>query len=174
MPLRDGLSAYLAGGVEWGRMMQGLAQFFRESCLRRDTRPRRKSYPPGGGAMREMTYEILLAAQVRGELRPGIDLDAAARAINAWVIPVADSQLFPYLNLYFQVSDENIPFQRTLDAFLDILEHGLMTPGEIRMNPLLFSLYVVELTLLIIHEMDSTYWKEWTCSICPRAARIPC
>jgi hypothetical protein len=68
----------------------------------------------------------LLAAQARGELRPEVDIEAAARAINAWVIPVADSQLFPYLNLYFQTSDENIPFQRTLDAFLDILEQGLM------------------------------------------------
>ena len=29
------------------------------------------------------------------------------------------------------------------------------------MSNLLFWLYVTELTLLIIHEMDSTYWKEW-------------
>ncbi len=29
------------------------------------------------------------------------------------------------------------------------------------MSTLLFWLYVAELTLLIIHEMDSTYWKEW-------------
>jgi hypothetical protein len=29
------------------------------------------------------------------------------------------------------------------------------------MTTLLFWLYVAELTLLIIHEMDSTYWKEW-------------
>jgi hypothetical protein len=25
----------------------------------------------------------------------------------------------------------------------------------------LFGLYLVNLTLLILHEMDSTYWKEW-------------
>jgi hypothetical protein len=29
------------------------------------------------------------------------------------------------------------------------------------MSNLLFWLYVIELTLLILHEMDSTYWKEW-------------
>ncbi len=29
------------------------------------------------------------------------------------------------------------------------------------MNDLLFWLYLVNLTLLILHEMDSAYWKEW-------------
>jgi hypothetical protein len=29
------------------------------------------------------------------------------------------------------------------------------------MSNLLFWIYVIELTLLILHEMDSTYWKEW-------------
>jgi hypothetical protein len=29
------------------------------------------------------------------------------------------------------------------------------------MNSLLFWLYLLNLTLLILHEMDSTYWKEW-------------
>ncbi len=27
--------------------------------------------------------------------------------------------------------------------------------------PLLFWLYLVNLTLLVLHEMDSAYWKEW-------------
>jgi len=29
------------------------------------------------------------------------------------------------------------------------------------MNTTLFWLYIINLTLLILHEMDSTYWKEW-------------
>jgi AcrR family transcriptional regulator len=129
MPLREGLCAYLTGGVEWGRMMQGLVQFFGKAAYEGDPRLAEKVVRPVAVAMREMTQAILLAAQARGEVRPDIDLEAAARVINAWVIPVADSQLFPYLNLYFQTSDENIPFQRTLDAFLDILENGLMAKG---------------------------------------------
>ncbi len=130
MPLRDGLCAYLTGGVEWGRMMQGLVQFFGKAAYEGTPELSEKVIRPVAVAMREMTYEILLAAQERGELRPGIDLEAVARAINTWIIPAADSQLFPYLNLYFQTSDENVTFQRTLDAFLDILEHGLMIEGE--------------------------------------------
>jgi AcrR family transcriptional regulator len=130
MPLREGLCAYLTGGVEWGRMMQGLVQFFGKAAYAGAPEFAEKVVRPVAVAMREMTSEILLAAQARGELRPGIDLEAAARALNAWIIPVADSQLFPYLNLYFQTSDENIPFQRTLEAFLDILAQGLMNAGE--------------------------------------------
>jgi hypothetical protein len=29
------------------------------------------------------------------------------------------------------------------------------------MNDLLFWLYLINLSLLILHEMDSAYWKEW-------------
>jgi TetR/AcrR family transcriptional regulator len=130
MPLREGLCAYLTGGVEWGRMMRGLVQFFGKAAYAGTPELAEEVVRPVAVAMREMTYEILLAAQARGELRSGLDLEAVARAVNSWVIPVADSQLFPYLNLYFQTSDENVPFQRTLDAFLDLLEHGLMTAGE--------------------------------------------
>lgn len=130
MPLREGLRAYLTGGVEWGRMMQGLVQFFGKAAYAGTPELAEEVVQPVAVAMREMTYEILLAAQARGELRPGLDLEAVARVVNSWVIPVADSQLFPYLNLYFQTSDENVPFQRTLDAFLDLLEHGLMNTGE--------------------------------------------
>ncbi len=130
MPLREALSAYLTGGVERGRMMQGLVQFFGKAAYEGTPELSEKVVRPVAVAMREMTHEILLAAQARGELRPDLDIDAVTRVINSWVIPVADSQLFPYLNLYFQTIDENIPIQRILDAFLDILEHGLMAAGE--------------------------------------------
>ena len=84
---------------------------------------------PVATAMRETILEILTAAQARGELRPGLDLEAAARAVNAWVIALADSQLLPYLNAYFQVTDETVTFERALDAALSILEKGLMSNG---------------------------------------------
>jgi hypothetical protein len=38
---------------------------------------------------------------------------------------LGDSQLFPYLNRYFQVSDDAFPFERTMDAALEIIRHGL-------------------------------------------------
>jgi len=69
--------------------------------------------------------EILQAAWGRGEIREDLDLEAAARAINAWTIALDDSQLLPYLNTYFQVSDENVSFERALNAAVDILVAGL-------------------------------------------------
>jgi hypothetical protein len=54
-------------------------------------------------------------------LRPGLDLEAAARAVNAWVIALGDSQMFPYLNTYFQVTDETVVFERALESVLSIL-----------------------------------------------------
>lgn len=130
LPLREGLSAYLTGGVEWGRMMQGLVQFFGKAAYAGTPEFAEKVVRPVAVAMREMTTELLLAAQARGELRPGLDLEAVARALNSWIIPIADSQIFPYLNLYFQTSDEKVSFERTLTAFLDLLEQGVSARGE--------------------------------------------
>jgi uncharacterized protein involved in high-affinity Fe2+ transport len=76
-------------------------------------------------AMRETVREMLFAAWERGELRADLDLEAAVRAVNAWTIALGDSQLLPYLNTYFQVSNETIPFDRTLAAAIDILVRGL-------------------------------------------------
>jgi len=30
------------------------------------------------------------------------------------------------------------------------------------MNNLLFGIYLVNATVIILHELDSVYWKEWT------------
>ena len=60
-------------------------------------------------------------------LRPGLDLEAAARAVNAWVIALGDSQMFPYLNTYFQVTDETVVFERVFESALAILEKGMLT-----------------------------------------------
>ena len=61
----------------------------------------------------------------RGELRADLDLDATARAVNALMIAVGDSQLLPYLNNYFRVSDEDMPLERVVDALVEMLLHGL-------------------------------------------------
>jgi hypothetical protein len=105
--------------------MLGLIQFFCRAASQGDPLLAEKVVRPVAVAMRETLYEILSNAQQRGELRPDLDLDAAARAVNAWIIALGDSQLLPYLNDYFQVSAESVPFERTLSAALDILVRGL-------------------------------------------------
>jgi hypothetical protein len=63
----------------------------------------------------------------RGELRQDIDLEAASRAVNVLLVALGDSQLAPNLNTYFQVSDRDVSFERTVDAALDMILQGLGT-----------------------------------------------
>jgi AcrR family transcriptional regulator len=125
MPLREALFYYLTGGVEWSQTLMGLIQFFGRAAYQGDPLLAEKVVRPVATAMRETMHEILLSAQQRGELRTDLDLEATTRAIHAWMIALGDSQLLPYLNTYFQVSDETIPFERALAASIDILVRGL-------------------------------------------------
>jgi AcrR family transcriptional regulator len=130
MPLREALSAYLMGGLEWGQTMLGLYQFIGRAAYQGDPTLTESVVRPVAVAMRDMMLSILQAAAARGELRPDLDLEAAARAVNAAVIAVADTQVFPFLNIYFQVSDENVPFERTLESTLDLIVRGLSAAGD--------------------------------------------
>ena len=49
------------------------------------------------------------------------------------MIAVGDSQLLPYLNVYFQVNDEDVPPERTLEALVALVLRGIgNTQIEIR------------------------------------------
>ncbi len=103
----------------------GLIQFFGRAAYQGDPALAEKVVRPVADAMRLTIREILVAAQSRGELRSDLDLEAAARAVNAWMIALGDSQLLPYLNTYFQVTDENVSFERAMATSVDILVRGL-------------------------------------------------
>lgn len=125
MPLREALTYYLTGGLEWSQTMLGLIQFFGRAAYQGDPLLAEKVVRPVADAMRLTLFEILQAAQERGEIRPDLDLEATARAVNAWMIALGDSQLLPYLNNYFQVTTETIPFERALSSAIDLLVRGL-------------------------------------------------
>jgi AcrR family transcriptional regulator len=127
MSLRDALCAYLSEGMKWGQTMQGLIQFYGRAAYTGYPALTETVIRPVAVAMRETMLEMLTAAQARGELRPGLDLEAAARAVNAWIIALGDSQMFPYLNTYFQVTDETVVFERVFESALAILEKGMLT-----------------------------------------------
>lgn len=126
MPLKDALRAYLSGGMEWSQTMQGLILFYGRAAYTGDPALAETVVRPVAVAMRETMLEMLTAARTRGELRQGLELEAAARAVNAWVIALADSQMLPYLNTYFQISDEAAIFDHVLETALSILEKGLL------------------------------------------------
>ena len=125
MPLRDALRAYLMCGLEWGDTMTGLVQFVARAAYTGDPTLKESVVQPIADAMLEIIKNLLILAQQRGELRPDVDLDATARAVNALIIAVGDSQLLPYLNNYFRVTDESMPLERVIDAAVDLVISGI-------------------------------------------------
>jgi hypothetical protein len=75
--------------------------------------------------MRGVVHEMLVQAIARGEVRADVDLEAVTRVIHALVIAVGDSQILPYLNAYFQVSDETAPPERVLNALMALIMEGI-------------------------------------------------
>ena len=176
MPLRDALAAYLEGGLEWGQTQSGLGAVL---CAARPIRviltlSRKCRASHCQRSMREITHDILTQAAERGEIRADVDLEATARVINALMIAIGDAQLLPYLNTYFQVTDKKMPPERVLEATLELvlarhrrrdpveaINHHHRTIRRLTVSEILFWLYLTNTVLLIVHEMDSVYWKEW-------------
>ncbi|MBN1659716.1 MAG: TetR/AcrR family transcriptional regulator [Anaerolineae bacterium] len=129
MPLRDALVAYLVGGVEWSRLYMGLLRLFARAAYHGDPDLAESLVRPVATVLREMVHGVLAAAAERGELRAGVDLAAAARVIHALTIAVGDSLLLPYLNTYFQVSDQDVPPERAMEAAVDLILHGVGRDG---------------------------------------------
>jgi len=125
MPLKDALSAYLMGGLEWGQTATGLVRFFERAAYQGDPDLARRLVEPIAAAMRETMQEILTQASARGEIRPDADLDAMVRIVNALVIAVSDSQFLPYLNGYFQISDNTVSFERITAALVEFILRGI-------------------------------------------------
>lgn len=127
LPLREALTAYLVGGLEWGRTQIGLVQFFARAAYHGDSELTDQFVRPIATLLREMVHDILTQAAARGEIRKDVDLEATTRIIHALTIAVGDSQLLPYLNNYFQVEDKDLPAERMLEALITLIVRGIGT-----------------------------------------------
>ena len=125
MPLREALAAYLTGGIEWSRTQAAFLQLFARAAYQGDPALAEKLVLPIANVLREMIAEMLSQAQKRGEIRPDVDLEATTRLIHALMIAAGDSQLLPYLNHYFQVTDPALPPERMLEALLNLILVGI-------------------------------------------------
>ena len=130
MSLKDAMQAYLMGGMEWSQAMMGLVRFFGRAAYQGDPDLAERVVRPIARVMREAMQEILTQAQARWEIRPEVDIAAAARAVNALMIAVGDSQLLPYLNNYFQVTDKKVSFERVSNTLLDLIQHGIAAEAK--------------------------------------------
>jgi AcrR family transcriptional regulator len=129
MPVRQALRSYLIDGIRISQSQKTLTKFLTLSAYQGDEEIGKTVVLPIATEMRETIRDLLGAGVARGELRPDIDLEAASRAVNVLLIALGDSQLTPNLNSYFQVSDKDVPFERTLDVSLDMILNGLDGKG---------------------------------------------
>lgn len=125
LPLREALTAYLAGGVEWSQAYMGLLRLFVRAAYHGDPELAESLVRPIATLLREMVHEMLTQAVARGEIRADVDLEATARIVHALTIAIGDSQLLPYLNTYFQVVGVDVPPERALEALLSLVFHGI-------------------------------------------------
>jgi len=125
MPLADALRSYLSMGIDWGQSETGFVRFFGRAAYQGDPHLAEKVVRPIAVTMRKIILEMLKQAAVRGEINSNQDLEAAARLINGLTIVVGDSQLLPYLNTYFQITDEDVSQQRILEVMVPFILKGL-------------------------------------------------
>jgi AcrR family transcriptional regulator len=125
MPLKEALNAYLTVGLEWGRTETGLVRFFGRAAYQGDPDLTERLVRPVAEAMRRITHEMLESAVQRGEIRPDVDLETASRLVNGLMIVVGDSQFFPYLNTYFQITDGKVPQEHILEALVPFIMKAL-------------------------------------------------
>jgi AcrR family transcriptional regulator len=109
LPLREALMAYLIGGVEWSRQFAGPLTVFARAAYEGNPRFADDLVGPVASSMLAVVTAIVTAAQARGDLRPGVDLDATARLTNTLLIAVADAVLLPHLNRYYLLLSSESP-----------------------------------------------------------------
>ncbi len=125
MPLKQALHSYLLVGIEWGKTEVGLVRFLGRAAYQGDPDMEERVVRPVAEIMRKIMFELLEAAVKRGEIRPELDLEVASRLVNGLMIVVGDSQLFPYLNTYFQMTDEKVSPEKMVEALVDFIMKGL-------------------------------------------------
>jgi AcrR family transcriptional regulator len=129
LPLKEGLQTYIAGGEEWMQAQAGFARFFALAAYHGDPHMGEAVVRPIAVALREMMQDLLIAAAQRGELRADLDVAAAARVVNTVLIAVEDGALLPYLNRYYQLTDDGFPIERIRESVLALILHGIAAWG---------------------------------------------
>ena len=125
MPLGLALQAYLTVGMEWGQTETGLVRFLGRAAYQGDPYLAERVVRPVAEIMRKLIFEILEEAVRRGEIHPDVDLEVASRLVNGLMIMVGDSQMLPFLNTYFQITDQKISRERILESLIPFILKAL-------------------------------------------------
>ena len=125
LPLREALMAYFQGNLKWSQTQPAFVQFYTRAAYQGDPELSDNVVRPIATVLRQSVYGILARAEQRGELRPGLDLEATARVVYALLLAVVDPILLPYLNAYFQVTDDDMAAERVLATAVELILKGI-------------------------------------------------
>ncbi len=125
MSLREALMAYFQGNLEWCQTQPAFVLFYTRAAYQGDPELSDNVVRPIATVLRQSVQKILARAEQRGELRPGVDLEATARAVYALLIALVDPMLLPYLNAYLQVTDDEMPPERVFAAAIEMILKGI-------------------------------------------------
>lgn len=125
LPLRDGLAAYLSGGVEWGEAHRGLLSFFVRAAYAGEPGYAETLVRPVARSLQGLLRAVIEAAAGRGELRDGTDPEVAIRLVQAITTAVADAELLPHLNGYYLLFDRGFPAERIREATVDFVVRAI-------------------------------------------------
>jgi TetR/AcrR family transcriptional regulator len=126
MPTLEALSSYISSGIEMTKTQAGMLKFFSRAAYQGDPLLNDRVVKPIADVMYGLVRDILQKARERGELHEEIDLEATARLLNAILIIVGDSQLFPYLNTYLNLTTSDLPLERIMAAFTFLAQKGII------------------------------------------------
>jgi AcrR family transcriptional regulator len=125
LSLREALMAYFQGNLEWNQTQPAFVQFYTRAAYQGDPELSDTAVRPLATVLRQSVRDILVRAEQRGELRPGTDLEATARAVYALLIALVDPVLLPYLNAYLQVTDDDMSPERVFAAAIEMILRGI-------------------------------------------------
>lgn len=130
LPLAEALGTYLLSGLEWSRQEAGFLRFFAQAVYRDALDSpgpalRRDLVEPIARALLGLVRGILEAARDRGELRPGLDADAASRIVHTVLCASGDAVLLPGLNDYYRLYGPGEDPASRVGAVVDLLVAGL-------------------------------------------------
>lgn len=123
MTLEEAIFTYIYFGYDWMKQESSLMTLFASAAYKGDEKLNNVLIEPIATSMRDVIRQLLTAADKRGELRAGVDIERMASFVHANSIIVGDSAILPYLNKYFLVHDGDL--ESTLRDWVSMMLSGI-------------------------------------------------
>ncbi len=130
LSFQEAYAIYITSGLEWGKEEQQFVRFFAKAAYQDHPEMEDSVISPISDCMLHLVRVMVQKGQESGEIRPDVDTEATSRILHAISIALGDPILLPYLNKYFQITDNSVPLTRIFSSLMDLLDQGMITPKE--------------------------------------------